>query len=180
MPITQKSCVNFPSPPAIGPSARFELGTSSFIPGKDIPRVFTCDGQNASPALAWIGPPSRTQSFALIAHDADESGGSFVQWLVYDIPASATGLTEATPQREELAGGARQGVNDFGRLGYSGPCPQPGRTHRYIFKFYALDIKLPPRPRAPAKYVEEAMKGHILGQAEITGIYSRPSPAPPQ
>ncbi len=172
--------VNFPSPPGIGPSATFELGTSSFVPSKDIPRVSTCDGQNASPALAWIGPPSRTQSFALIVHDADESEGAFVQWVVYDIPAGATGLPEATPGREELTSGARQGVNDFGKLGYSGPCPSPGQTHRYIFKFYALDIKLAPRPRASAKYVEEAMKGHILGQAEITGIYSRPSPVPPK
>lgn len=172
--------VNFPSPPGIGPSATFELGTSSFVPGKDITRVSACDGQNASPALAWIGPPSRTQSFALIVHDADGSGSGSVQWVVYDIPASATGLPEATPEREELTSGARKGVNDSGRLGYSGPCPSPGQTHRYIFKFYALDIKLPPRPRASAKYVEEAVKGHILGQAEITGIYSRPSPAPPK
>ena len=84
----------------------------------------------------------------------------------------------STPEREELNSGARQGVNESGRPGYSGPWPGPGQAHRYIFKFYALDIKLLPRSRASATYVEEAMKSHILGQAEITGIYFRPSPAP--
>jgi hypothetical protein len=107
-------------------------------------------------------------------------------WLLIGVIVVLTGYhgrevgRHSTPEREELNSGAQQGVNESGRPGYSGPWPGPGQAHRYIFKFCALDIKLLPRSTASATYVEEAMKGHILGQAQMTAMYSRPSPAPPK
>jgi Raf kinase inhibitor-like YbhB/YbcL family protein len=176
--ITQIACqslanraVNFPSPPALVPSAPFELGTSSFVPGGNIAGAFTCNGQNLSPALAWIGPPATTRSFVLIMKDADEAPGRSVHWLVYNIPASATGLSEAIPTREDLAGGARQGTTDFGETGYSGPCSRLGTTRHYAFRLYALDTTLPNKFRATAKYVEREMKGHVLAESAITCAY---------
>ncbi|HTV53389.1 MAG TPA: YbhB/YbcL family Raf kinase inhibitor-like protein, partial [Terriglobia bacterium] len=103
--------MNFPLPPALPPSAKFEVGSSSFLPGGSIPGLFTCVGQNTSPALAWIGRPGTSQSFVLIMEDTDAPKGRSVHWVLYNIPVSATGLLEATPPRGELAGGTRQGVN---------------------------------------------------------------------
>jgi len=171
--VSRNPGINFPSPPALPPFAKFELGTSSFIPGGDIPRASTCDGPNASPALAWIGPPSGTESFVLTMHDAEAAAGHSTHWVVYNIPASATGLPEATIQREELDGGARQAVNDFGKTGYSGPCPPPGAPHHYVFKLYALDARLPPQPGTTAEQVEQGLKAHILAQTEMTGKDAR-------
>jgi Raf kinase inhibitor-like YbhB/YbcL family protein len=104
--------------------------------------------------------------------DTDAPQGHSIHWLVYNIPASATGLVEATPPGGDLPSDTRQGVNDLGKLGYSGPCPRPGATHRYVFKLYTLDYKLPPKARANAGYVGRAMEGHVLAQAQITGVYS--------
>lgn len=165
--------VNFPAPPALPPSARFEVGTSSFLPGGSIPDVFTCAGQNISPELAWIGRPDRTRSFVLIMEDTDALKGHSIHWVVYNIPASATGLVEETPSRGDLAEDTRQGVNDFGKLGYSGPCPPAGATHRYVFKLYALDRKLPPRARVNGEYIKRVMEGHVVAEAQIRGVYSR-------
>ena len=159
-----------PSKPQAKASS-FKLQTPVFKPGGDLPRKFTCEGADASPALDWSGPPASTQSFALIVDDPDAPGGAWVHWVVYDLPASARQLPEGVPQADDLPGGGRQGVNDFGKPGYGGPCPPPGKPHRYFFKLYALDKRLDLGAAATKRAVEQAMKGHILAQAELVGRY---------
>lgn len=151
----------------------FELKTAAFKPGGDIPTKFTCDGPDVSPALTWTDPPAETESFALIADDPDAPVGTWVHWVVYDVPASARQLPESVPKDGELQGGGRQGSNDFRKIGYGGPCPPPGKPHRYFFKLYALDTKLNLKPGATKNAVEQAMKDHILAQAELMGRYHR-------
>ena len=151
----------------------FELHTTAFKPGGDIPQKFTCDGSDASPALAWSEPPDGTQSFALIMDDPDAPMGTFVHWVVYDLPSATRLLLEGIPQGQELVGGGRQGRNDFPAIGYGGPCPPPGKPHRYFFKLYALDKKLDLKAGVTKPAVEQAMKGHILAQAELMGRYRR-------
>jgi len=150
-----------------------ELKTTAFAPGGAIPKKFTCDGPDVSPALTWTEPPSGTQSFALVMDDPDAPVGTWVHWVLYDLPAGARELAENVPKSEELAGGARQGRNDFRKTGYGGPCPPPGPAHRYFFKLYALDSKLNLKAGATKADVEKAMKGHILAQAELMGRYGR-------
>ncbi len=155
------------------PSDALGLRAEAFQPGADIPRKHSCEGSDASPALIWTEPPSGTQSLALIADDPDAPSGTWVHWVLYDLPAGARQLPEAVSPREEVAGGGNQGTNDFGKLGYGGPCPPPGKPHRYFFRLYALDAKLNLRPGATKRDVERAMKGHILAQAEVMGRYRR-------
>ena len=150
-----------------------ELKTTAFAPGGAIPKKFTCDGPDVSPALTWGAPPAGTQSFALIMDDPDAPVGTWVHWVLYDLPAAARELAENVPKSEELAGGARQGRNDFRKTGYGGPCPPPGPPHRYFFKLYALDAKLNLKAGATKADVEKAMKGRILAQAELVGRYGR-------
>ena len=150
-----------------------ELKTTAFAPGGSIPKKFTCDGPDISPALAWTDPPAGTQSFALIMDDPDAPVGTWVHWVLYDLPAGARELAENFPKSEEAASGARQGRNDFRKIGYGGPCPPPGPAHRYFFKLYALDAKLNLKAGATKPDVERAMKGHILAQAELIGRYGR-------
>jgi Raf kinase inhibitor-like YbhB/YbcL family protein len=153
-------------------SSAFSLTAERFQSGGEVPREFTCDGPNASPGLIWTEPPAATRSFALILEEQDASPHAYVRWIVYDIPASAR-LREARPKRAELIDGARQGINDSQGLGYSGPCPPPGRTARYVFKLYALDTKLELKAPVTTGGLEQRMKGHISGQAELTGFYTR-------
>jgi hypothetical protein len=152
-------------------SSRIELKTTSFPPGDFIPKRFTCDAADVSPALTWTDPPPGTQSFALIEDDPDAPSGTFVHWLVYDLPAAYRGLPEALAGNDQMPGGGRQGTNDFSRTGYSGPCPPRGKPHRYFIRLYALDAKLNLRPAATRKELEAAMKGHILAQAELMSRY---------
>ena len=151
----------------------FTLTSSAFQPGGDIPKKFTCDAADASPALAWSDPLTGTQSLALIMDDPDAPAGTWVHWVLYDLPASARGLPENVAKLESLPDGSRQGRNDFRRIGYGGPCPPPGRAHRYFFKLYALDAKLNLSPGASKAALEAAMKGHILAHAELIGRYKR-------
>lgn len=151
----------------------FELKSTAFKPGGDIPKKFTCDGADASPALTWTDPPAGTQSFALIADDPDAPMGIWVHWVLYDLPANVRQLPEGVPKIQELQGGGRQGRNDFPDIGYGGPCPPPGKPHRYFFKLYGLDTKLNLKPGLTKQDVEQAMKGHILAQAELMGRYRR-------
>lgn len=155
------------------PSGAFNLRSESFQSGAEIPRKFTCEGSDASPALAWTEPPPGTRSLALIANDPDAPGGTWVHWVLYDLPAGARQLPEAVPPTEDVAGGGNQGTNDFGKIGYGGPCPPPGKPHRYFFKLYALDAKLNLKAGATQNDVERAMKGHLLAQAELMGRYHR-------
>ncbi len=154
-------------------AAKMELKTTSFEPGGFIPKRFTCEAADVSPALSWGDPPAGTQSFAIIEDDPDAPSGTFVHWLVYDLPAAYRRLPEALSGNDQMAGGGRQGTNDFSRTGYSGPCPPPGKPHRYFIRLYALDGKLDLRPAATRKELDSAMRGHILAQAELMGRFKR-------
>ncbi len=154
-------------------SSKIELKTTSFTPGGFIPKRFTCEAADVSPALAWTDPPPGTQSFAIIEDDPDAPSGTFVHWLVYNLPAAYRRLPEALSGNDQMPGGERQGTNDFSRTGYSGPCPPPGRPHRYFIRLYALDAKLDLRPAARRKELDAAMQGHILAQAELMGRFQR-------
>lgn len=156
-----------------GPAMSLKLTSAAFQPGGTIPKKFTCDGPDVSPALAWSGAPAGTKSFALIMDDPDAPVGTWVHWVLYDLPAGMHELAENVAKQEELPDGARQGRNDFRRIGYGGPCPPPGPAHRYFFKLYALDAKLGLKPGATKADVEKAMKGHVLAQGELMGRYGR-------
>jgi len=149
------------------------LRTTSFEPGGFIPKRFTCEASDVSPALSWSEPPAGTQSFAIIEDDPDAPSGTFVHWLVYDLPATSRQLSEALPGSDHMAGGGRQGTNGFSRTGYSGPCPPPGKPHRYFIRLYALDGKLDLRPAASRRELDSAMQGHILAQGELMGRFRR-------
>lgn len=151
----------------------FELKSPAFALGGDIPKKFTCDGPDLSPALGWGDPPAGTQSISLIMDDPDAPVGTWVHWVLYDLPASTRELPEGVAKKDTLESGARQGRNDFGKLGYGGPCPPPGKPHRYFFKLYALDAKTNLKSGASKADLEKAMKGHILAQAELMGRYKR-------
>ena len=150
-----------------------QLSSTAFSNGGTIPKKYTCDGSDASPALAWSGAPSGTQSFALIADDPDAPVGTWVHWVLYNAPASAHELPEGVAKQDELPDGTLQGRNDFRKVGYGGPCPPPGKPHRYFFKLYAIDSKLNLKAGATKADIEAAMKGHVLGQAEWLGRYGR-------
>jgi len=149
------------------------ISSSSFTNGGNLAQKFTCDGADLSPSLSWSDPPHGTQSFALLVDDPDAPVGNWNHWAIWNVPATARGLAEGTHKEAELSDGSRQGQNDFRKTGYNGPCPPPGKPHRYYFKLYALDTKLDLKPDATKKDVEAAMKGHILAQAESMGRYRR-------
>ncbi len=148
----------------------FSLQSPAFQEGADIPRQYTCEGADVSPALSWSEAPPKTQSFALIVNDPDAPVGTWVHWVAWNIPASARQLPE---NAAKSASAGTQGTNDFKKTGYGGPCPPPGKPHRYFFKLYALDSMLDLKPGATKKDVEQAMKGHILAQAQLMGKYQR-------
>ncbi len=147
--------------------------TKAFSPGGAIPGNYTCDGADTSPDLSWSGAPAGVQSFALIADDPDAPVGTWTHWLIWNIPVQSMGLPKGVPKDETLGDGTRQGRNDFRRIGYGGPCPPPGKPHRYFFKVYALDAKLDLKSGATKDELERAMKGHVLAQAELMGKYGR-------
>ncbi len=151
--------------------ATFQLKTSAFSNGGVIPAKFTCDGADVSPALSWNDPPAGTKSFALIMDDPDAPSGTWVHWVLYDLPASVRELPEGVPKSKELEFGARQGSNDFRRIGYGGPCPPRGAVHRYSFRLYALDRPTALPAGAAKSDLENAMKGHILAQSELIGRF---------
>lgn len=151
----------------------FALSSAAFAPGEMIPKKSTCDGPDASPKLTWNDPPAKTNSFALIMDDPDAPVGTWVHWVLFDLPVETRELAEGVAKQEQLSNGARQGRNDFGKIGYGGPCPPPGKPHRYFFKLFALDAKLNLKAGATKSEVERAMEGHILGQAELLGKYGR-------
>lgn len=149
----------------------FKLTSPAFSDGSPIPAQHTCDGRDRSPALRWSGAPEGTRSFALIVHDPDAPGGAFTHWVLFDIPAGVEEIPEgAAPTAVGLPG-----ANDFGKTGYGGPCPPPGHgRHRYFFTLYALDLeKTGLRQGARRAEVESAIRGHVLGQAQLTGVYER-------
>ena len=151
----------------------FNLSSPDFANGADIPRQFTCSGEDRSPALEWKGAPAETKSFALIVDDPDAPAGTWVHWVIFNIPGAAHSLHGGIEKKDQLADGTRQGQNDFRKIGYNGPCPPPGKSHRYFFKLYALGSGLSLNPGATKGDVERAMEGHILARAEWMGRFQR-------
>ena len=152
------------------------LSSPAFPPNGGIPEEYTCDGKDLSPPLEWSGAPADTKSFALIVDDPDAPDPkapktTWVHWVLYDIPSSATALPKAATAKD-LPAGAREGVNDWKRTGYGGPCPPIGR-HRYFHKLYALDVPLGDLGRPTKAALERGMEGHVLGKAELVGTYQR-------
>jgi len=159
-----------------GGAMAFTLASTAFGANAPIPKKYTCDGSDVSPPLKWGGTPSGTKAFALINDDPDAPRpGGWVHWVLYDLPASRADLPENVPKLESPSAldGARQGKNDFGKIGFNGSCPPPGKPHHYHFRLYALDAALGLKPGATRPEVERAMQGHVLGIAEIVGIYER-------
>ncbi len=156
-----------------GATMPFALQSPAFKDGGDIPKQYSCEGADVSPALAWSEPPQNTQSFALIADDPDAPVGTWVHWVVWDIPPTTHQLPENVARAAAIPGGGHQGTNDFRKTGYGGPCPPPGKPHRYFFKLYALDSKLDVKAGATKKDLEQAMKGHVLAQAQLMGRFQR-------
>lgn len=150
-----------------------KLRSPSFGDGEQIPVKFTCDGRDVSPPLQWNDAPAGTKSFALICEDPDAPAGTWVHWVLFNLPAAKGELPEHVSTSEILPGGAKQGRNDFKRIGYGGPCPPPGKPHRYFFKLYALATELALEPRATKTDVLHAMRGHVLAEASLMGTYER-------
>ena len=151
----------------------FSITSDNFKNGSEIPKRFTCDGADVSPELSWTAPPSGAQSLALIADDPDAPAGTWTHWVLFNLPSTTTHLAEGVNKVDELPGGARQGRNDFRKIGYNGPCPPPGKPHRYFFKIYALNTSLQLSAGASKQELEKAMEGHIAGHAELMGTYKR-------
>lgn len=149
------------------------ISSPSFSDGGDIAKKFTCDGADVSPQLTWNAPPAGTRSFALLADDPDAPVGNWNHWTMWNVPAEMRGLPEGVGKQARLPDGSQQGLNDFRKPGYNGPCPPPGKPHRYYFKLFALDGTLELKPTAGKKELETAMKGHILAQGEWMGRYHR-------
>jgi Raf kinase inhibitor-like YbhB/YbcL family protein len=155
------------------------LTSPAFAANGSIPARHTCEGADTSPALAWSGAPAGAKSLVLIVDDPDAPDPkapqrTWVHWVLYNIPPSTTGLPEGVAA-SALPAGTREGVNDWNRTGYGGPCPPIGR-HRYFHKLYALDVVLPDLGAATKAQVKAAMKGHVLAQAELVGTYEKAKP----
>lgn len=163
------SATNMAPTPKLTP---FHLLSNAFKEGDTIPAVYTCDSSNISPQLHWNNPFKNTASFALIADDPDAPMGTWVHWVIYNIPPTDTVLATHIPADTLLPNGARQGITSFGRPGYGGPCPPKG-YHHYHFKLYALDAMLPYPAGLTKRQLLAVMKGHILAEADLVGMYKR-------
>jgi Raf kinase inhibitor-like YbhB/YbcL family protein len=151
---------------------KLDVSSAAFASMKPIPSRYTCDGENVSPPIRWGAVPPATKSIALLCDDPDAPVGTWVHWVAYDISPSIDSLPENVAAVAAPVSGGKQGKNDFGKLGYGGPCP-PGGTHRYFFKVYALDTVLNLPAGKTKKDLEKAMHGHVLAQGELTGVYAR-------
>jgi len=151
---------------------RIEVHSAAFSEGEAIPSDFTCDGADMSPPVEWSSVPSGTKSIAILMEDPDAPSGDWTHWLAYDLPPSLTQLPAGVPMSKKIPSGGIQGRTDFGKTGYSGPCPPRG-IHRYFFRIYALDAMLGLKPEASKQELSQAMQGHILAQGHLTGIYER-------
>jgi hypothetical protein len=155
-----------------GKKMALQITSTAFSEGGMIPKPYTCDGTDVSPALSWTGVPEDTKSLALICDDPDAPVGTWVHWVLFNIPTAEKGIPPEVATEATLPNGAKHGTNDFRKLGYGGPCP-PGGTHRYFFKLYALDTVLSLGSGATKAQIEEAMQGHILAEAQLMGKYKR-------
>ncbi|MBD3307162.1 YbhB/YbcL family Raf kinase inhibitor-like protein [candidate division KSB3 bacterium] len=151
---------------------QIQLRSSAFTQGGMIPAKYTCDGQNISPPLEWDAVPGGTESLALIMDDPDAPGGTWVHWVLFNLPPDTKRLSEDLPPQEELAHGACHGINDFQKIGYGGPCP-PKDTHNYYFKLYALDTKLDTPPGITKAQLVEQIEDYTLAVGTLIGQYQR-------
>lgn len=158
---------------AVPGSAKLLIKSVDFNANEPIPVPYTCSGSNKSPALTWSEVPVTTKTLVLIVRDPDAPMGSYVHWVLYNLPPNLDGLPEAIPTTPIIQQGARQGLNGGGTTGYQGPCPPPGAAHHYHFKLYALNVKLDLPAGATADEVEHAMNGHVTATAELIGIFRR-------
>ncbi len=149
-----------------------ELTSPAFTPGGAIPSKYTCEGEDISVPLEWTGVPENAQSLALVSDDPDAPGHGWVHWVLYDLPADIQGLPEGIAKTADGPEGSQQGMTDFGRVGYGGPCP-PSGTHRYFFRLYALDRPTGLGPGANKEQLLGAIQGHVLAQAELMGMYKK-------
>jgi len=156
-----------------GRTMAIKVTSPSFAEGQPIPPKYTCDGENISPALSWDKLPETAKSLALICDDPDAPAGTWVHWVLYDLPPTLRELPEAVETKEQVFEAAKQGRNDFRQIGYGGPCPPKGGPHRYYFKLYALDKELNLKASATRRDVEDAMKGHIVAEGQLMGTYKR-------
>src|SRR5215204_1459627 len=161
-----------PREEAKGAKMTIEVRSSAFEDGDAIPTRYTCDGLDVSPPLSWGSVPDETQSLALIAEDPDAPRGTFVHWVIYNLPPDTRRLPEDIPNQPTLPSGAVQGVNGAGGVGYMGPCP-PSGTHRYFFKVYSLDTGLDLGGRATKDDLMRAMEGHVITEGRLMGTYQR-------
>ncbi|MGO9119629.1 MAG: YbhB/YbcL family Raf kinase inhibitor-like protein [Desulfomonilaceae bacterium] len=149
-----------------------EVKSTAFQDGAMIPKLYTCDGQDISPPLSWSGVPADAKSIALIMDDPDAPRGTWVHWVLFNIPPDTKSLAENIPRTASLPNGAKHGKNSWPKLGYGGPCP-PGGTHRYYFKVYALEVVLNLNTGITVAQLLKAMEGHILAQGQLMGRYTR-------
>ncbi len=159
--------------PEEGVTMTIQLTSSAFQESKPIPVRYTCDGDDVSPPLHWSNLPSRTQSIALLCEDPDSPSGLFTHWILYGLPAETTELSEGVPAEETLPNGAKQGTNSAHSIGYHGPCPPPGKPHRYVFRIYALDANLPAQTGVSRADLLRAIEGHVLAEGQLMGTYAR-------
>jgi hypothetical protein len=159
--------------PTNGAPMKLQLTTTAFAEGQPIPRRHSYNDQDISPALQWSGVPPAAKSLALICDDPDAPMGTWVHWVIYNLPATAPGLSEGVPKTPELPDGSKQGVNDYKGTGYGGPCPPPGKPHRYFFKLYALDNRPDLKPGLTKAELVKAMTGHILAEGQLMGTYQQ-------
>ncbi|MFN2532431.1 MAG: YbhB/YbcL family Raf kinase inhibitor-like protein [Pyrinomonadaceae bacterium] len=148
------------------------LSSTAFNDGGMIPTKYTCDGENISPPLEWSGVPPTAQSLALTVDDPDAPGKTWVHWVIYDVSPNTTKLNENIQANEKFADGAKQGLNDFKKIGYGGPCP-PNGTHRYFFRLYSLNAATDLKPGASKDELLHAMQTKIISQSELMGTYKR-------
>ncbi len=175
------ACGRTPSSEALLPEdpkkITIRLRSPAFADGGAIPKIYTCDGQDSSPPLGWSGVPDATRSMALVVEDPDAPAGTWTHWVLFDLPANVTELGEGLPARAQVDLGAagttaRQGRNDFGKVGYGGPCPPRG-THHYVFRIFALDARPDLEPGTTRQQLLRAIRGHVLAEGRLVGVYSR-------
>ena len=164
--------LGFSEEPAQG-GTPMTVTSAAFQQAGSIPSKYTCEGSDISPPLKWSGSPAGTKSFALICDDPDAPAGTWVHWVLFNLRAPATELGEKVETSRAVPGGASQGTNSFMKIGYGGPCPPPGKPHRYFFKLYALDTDLALKPGASKQDLLRAMEKHILARGELMGTYQR-------
>ncbi|MCZ6679787.1 MAG: YbhB/YbcL family Raf kinase inhibitor-like protein [Candidatus Poribacteria bacterium] len=153
----------------------WQIQSTAFAEGQEIPVRYTCEGEDISPALSWAAAPAGTQSLALLMDDPDAPGGTFTHWILYNLPPERLSLDENIPREVTLdgLGGANQGANDFPHIGYGGPCPPPGETHNYRFRLFALNTELDVAPGVSPTEFLDAIEFRVIAEARLTGIFRR-------